>query len=156
MFKIDLEGFKETADQLQDYARKGENMALKLLRKIATSYKGFIKKNYLKGQYLNRRSGKAIKKLRAKKTGKMEYTISEGGGIANIYEHAGGVFIRPKEKRALYFKALDGSDVFIRGEVHLKQRPFISDSFHSFNFNTAMEKASEDMIERYKERDKAE
>lgn len=154
----DMEKFGEQAPKLVD----------KTIRIVAYRYRSHIKKDYLSGQYLSagdykgglkdslvagKKKGKKFvylvgsKKKTNKKTGEVYATALK---LANIYEHAGGYTIKPKNKKALRFESPNvagpGAYVFVRGEIHGRQRPFMSDSVRSFPWSAEFAKTTEEVI----------
>lgn len=154
----DMEKFGAQAPKLVD----------KTIRIVAYRYRSHIKKDYLSGQMLNggdykgglkdslvagKKKGKKFvylvgsKKKTNKKTGEVYATALK---LANIYEHPGGYTIKPKNKKALRFESPNvagpGAYVFVRGEIHGGQRPFMSDSVRSFPWSAEFAKTTEEVI----------
>jgi hypothetical protein len=148
---------------MEKFGQAAPKLVNRVFRIVAYRYRKDLKRNYLSGQYLGKRSGQLQKSLTVwKKRGKtIVYRIGSTGimnkasgkfdvsniKLANIYEHAGGYTIRPKDAKALCFAAPDGSLVFtklIRGQ----ERPFMSDSAKGFNWDDAFRRTEEEIIGR--------
>lgn len=147
-----------------DMARFGDHapkLVDRVIRIVAYRYRKDIRTNYLSGQYLGKQSGDLSKSLVAgrRKGRKFTYLVGSKGikdkatgsvnfgsvKLANIYEHAGGYTIRPKNKKALCFTAADGS-LFFAKVVHGRERPFMSDSSKRFDWTGAFAKTEEEVI----------
>jgi hypothetical protein len=149
-FKGNLE---ESLARFGDHVPK---LADKVVRIVAYRYRKALKSEYLSGQYLEKRSGTLQKSLIVgrKRGEKLVYLVGSkrvhGKGVAtaklsNIYEHAGGYTIEPKDKKALVFQAADGSYVFTK-RVQGKEKPFMTDSTRSFPWIATFEQATEEVI----------
>lgn len=149
--EADMAKFGDTAPKLVD----------RVIRIVAYRYRKDIRKNYLSGQYLGKRSGNLQKSLVVgrKRGTKFVYLVGSKGvkdkktgivnvssvKLANIYEHAGGYTIEPVNKKALCFTAADGSLVFTK-HVHGQARPFMSASAKNFNWEEAFEKTENEVM----------
>lgn len=148
------------------FERFGNGHALKLADKtikiVAYRYRKSIRQQYLMGQMLGQRTGELSKSLVAgRKKGapnKLVYlvgakplkqkdgTVSAGGvKLANIYEHAGGYTIVPKNRKALKFEVSGGTIVFAKKVVG-RARPFMSQSSKEFDWPGTFAKTEEEVI----------
>lgn len=150
-------------EDMEKFGKAAPKLVNRVFRIVAYRYRKDLKKNYLSGQYLGKRSGQLQKSLMVwKKRGRLlVYRIGSTGvmnktsgkfdvsniKLANIYEHAGGYTIRPKGAKALCFTASDGSLVFTR-RVHGQAHPFMSDSAGSFNWDEAFHRTELEIIGR--------
>jgi hypothetical protein len=147
----DMAKFGDTAPKLVD----------RVIRIVAYRFRKDLRKNYLSGQYLDKRSGDLQRSMVVgrKRGAKFVYLVGSKGikdkktgmvsvssvKLANIYEHAGGYTIEPVNKKVLCFTAADGSLVFTR-RVHGQAKPFMSDSAKRFDWNTAFQKTEAEVI----------
>jgi len=155
------------SDRLHAFGRAAPSMMDRILRMVGSQYRAELKKNYLSGQMLGRVSGDLVRSLyvgRAKGR-KHVYVVGQKaiksrqdfGGVAirrsdssrlklaNIYEHAGGYTIAPKEKKALMFVASDGTIVFTKRVVG-RARPFMSASARAFNWTQAFARTTDRIV----------
>lgn len=149
----DMARFGQTAPKLVD----------RVIRVVAYRYRKEIRKNYLSGQYLAERTGLLQKSLVAgrKRGTKFVYLVGSKGiknkttgfvdvtsvKLANIYEHAGGYIIEPKQAKALRFALSNGTIIFsksVKGKAH----PFMSASSEDFDWETAFQRTEIDVIGR--------
>jgi hypothetical protein len=148
----------------EDMAKFGDHapkLVDRVIRIVAYRFRKDLRKNYLSGQYLDKRSGDLQKSMvvgrrrgvkfvylvgskgiKDKKTGTVNVSSVK---LANIYEHAGGYTIEPKNRKALVFTAADGSLVFTK-RVHGREKPFMTASAKNFNWTTAFQKTEEEVI----------
>lgn len=155
-----------TGDLEQAFARFGNGHAYKLadktIRLVGYRYRSYLKKEYLSGQMLGKRSGQLTDSMvvgRPKGYGsRLVYLVGgkkkvrkDGSNtaaaikLANIYEHAGGYVIEPKNARTLVFTAPDGSTVFTKRSQG-RERPFMTASAKAFDWKGAFAKSEEDVI----------
>ncbi len=154
-------------DKLRQFGSRFPKALDKVLYRVGTQYRAELKKKYLSGQMLGRRSGQLIKSLyvaRAKGekhcyvvgqktiTERQDFggvvlvrSSSESLKLANIYEHSGGYTIVPKKAKALVFVAPDGKIVFTK-RVQGRERPFMSTSAQRFNWVQAFEKTTDKIV----------
>jgi hypothetical protein len=152
MIKITVEGVDEAKQALTEFGKSANSMLNRILLTVAKAYKKSVISNYLSGQYLKSETGKTIKSMMAyrgkgeKNTyyvgSKIQNMKSAFVGLANIYEHEGGVDIYPKNEKILRFLTEDGQ-WRSSYHIHLPQHSFMTDSSNAFdfegNFNTATE-----------------
>jgi hypothetical protein len=93
---------------------------------------------------LGRRSGKTWRSVLAQKLRKARHVVLVSGQpkLSNIYEHAGGAMITPRNGGVLRFEA-GGQIVHTRRPVRLARRPFMSDSAAAFAFGSTFITAAE-------------
>lgn len=123
------------------------------LSKTGTFYRAFVRRNYLSGQMLHRRSGKLYKSMWVKKMrGRQhDYLISAQPRLSNIYEQ--GAVITPKTGRVLRFIGLTRGGmaqgwVFTRRTVFLAPRRFMSQSAAVYPFQVTFGIAAESEIQK--------
>jgi hypothetical protein len=116
----------------------------RILRVTGAKYRDFIRRGYLSGQMLGRRSGTLWRSVLAQKLRRSRHTVLVSGQpkLSNIYEHLGGALIKPRDGGVLKFE-IDGKIVFTRKPIQLHRRPFMSDSSSSFPFGSTFETAAE-------------
>ena len=134
----------------------------KVLRIVAYRYRKHLLTDYLSGGMIGSRSGTLKKSVVVgrKRGAKFVYLVGSKGvknkadgtynanaiKLANIYEHSGGYTVRPKNKKALRFMGDNGEFVFIRGEVHGRERPFMSASVRSFPWTAKFAQTEEEVM----------
>jgi len=149
---------------LNAFGRDAPGILDKVLANTSAAYRYYVRRNYLSGQMLARRTGFLQKSMRYKKARgkKHEYIISAVPKLANIYEHMGGANIVPKAKRILAFpvnpsvdtskagwwRSLYRKDIIFARRVHLAARPFMTSSSYRFNFGGAFDTAFDKVIEK--------
>lgn len=158
---VDDEALQAT---LKDFGRDAPGILDKCLANTSAAYRYYVRRNFLSGQMLAKRTGFLQKSLRYKKArnAKHEYIISAIPKLANIYEHAGGANIVPSAKRILAFpvdptvdtgragwwRGLGKGKVIFARKVHLDSKPFMTRSASSFNFAAAFDRAFDKVIEK--------
>jgi hypothetical protein len=143
---------------LERFGREAGNMLDAALRDTARRYKGFVRDRYLSGGMLHRRTGKLWKDMRhGKARGKQhDFIISSQPKLANIYGHAGGADIRPKEKKWLRWATEAGGfglTWHFSKYVHLAERPFMNASAAAYDFGGQFTRSGEAAIEKAIKRD---
>ena len=115
-----------------------------ILRVTGAKYRDSIRRRYLSGQMLRKRSGELVRSVKAQKLRRAKHTVLISGSpkLANIYEHVGGVTITPRHGGALRFEQ-DGKTIFTRKPIHLAQRPFMTASAKVFPFGSTFEEVAE-------------
>jgi hypothetical protein len=110
--------------------------------------------NLVRSLYVGRARGRrhvyivASKKVKSKQDfGGVSIVRSESESLrlANIYEHAGGYTIVPKNKKCLMFVTKDGNIVFTKKVVG-QARPFMSASSKAFDWSKAFENTTDRII----------
>lgn len=141
--------------RVAEFGKDSTKILNKILRSTSVQYKNFVIKNYLRNRMLHVVSGRTIESMAAfkKKGTKSTFIIrnrvqSNGKGyvgLASIYEHPGGVDIRPKKAQALCFE-MNGEVKFFKGTLHLAPRPFMSDSERAFNWESVIDSTATRII----------
>jgi hypothetical protein len=155
------------SDKLERFGRDAPKHLDRILRMVGSQYRAELKKKYLSGQMLHKNSGNLVRSLyvgkaRGKKHvyivgSKSTRSTQDFGGVsivrkdaaslklANIFEHAGGYTIVPKNKKVLMFVTRDGNIVFTR-KVTGQSRPFMTASAKAFGWNKAFENTTSKII----------
>ncbi len=165
---VTVEGIDELRKNLGEFGKDQTRILNRIVLKVAGLYRNFIKSNYLSGQYLASRTGRLKDSMIAYKVRgeKAAYWVSSRAvqssngiaGLANIYGHAGGANIVPKNAKVLaipasndayvansgFGKAYHGEWIFI-ARAHLEAKPFMQDSSSAFGFDSALSSAA-DMV----------
>lgn len=140
--KITLEDeFTAKLDRLgSDAGKILDNM----LRVTGAKYRDYVRRRYLSGQLLKRRTGQLWTSVLSQKLRKAKHTVLVSGApkLSNIYEYPGGVTIAPRAGGVLRFEA-NGEIVYTRKPIRLAQRPFMSLSSRSFPFAPTFEEVGE-------------
>jgi hypothetical protein len=151
---VQVEGIDDVKQTLEQFGKDAQKILNKIIRKTANDYKKYVVRNYLSGQYLKRETGKTIESMITYRTKgeKSSYTIGSRiqmrnnvVGLANIYEHQGGIDIAPKKARVLCFPTAEGVAFTMR--VHLESRPFMTDSSNNFDFEGKFEGYANQIID---------
>lgn len=135
-------------------------LADRVLRIVAYRYRKYVRTEFLSGQYLGKNTGDLNRSLVAgrAKGKKLVYLVGSKGikdkatgivstgsiKLANIYEHAGGYEIKPKDAKVLVFQT-DQGFVFTK-KVRGESRPFMTDSTRRFSWDTAFRITEEEVI----------
>ena len=154
---------------LERYAADAPKMLNGILKIAGYKYRVYIRKNYLSGQMLYSRPNigplwmsMLVSKSRyfansvtigAKKVSittdmgafKVRRSTNDAVKLANIYEHDGGYTIKPTKAKVLIYKLPDGSWRRSK-EVRGRQRPFMSDSAKTFNWDKALDEGTERVV----------
>lgn len=149
MIKMDVEVQDLFSPRLEQFGKRAPAIALRICRTIGQSYRAFVKKNYLRGQVIGKRTGtlyKSVKIVTDRKT-KSGVIVKPWARLANIYHKPEGVTITPKTKKVLRFVTKDGRTVFTR-RVHLAPRPWVGPSVSAFPWQPEIKKAADKVIER--------
>lgn len=119
--------------ELDQFGKESPKILDKILRKIATDYRAFTRKGYLRGQVIGKRTGFLYEqyKIRKLKGEKHTFSVCPYMQLANIYHHPGGADIYPKKKKVLHWYGDSGEDVFA-SYVHLKERPWVTMSQQAY------------------------
>lgn len=136
----------DVGPRLARFGRRARAMAVSVARRVGYAYRRVLRRRYLSGQYLGVVSGQTKRKVKVIKARGKDLIIV-WSPLANIYEHPGGVDIRPKERKVLRWFDRSGKAQFAR-HVHLRQRPFMSDSVDAFAWNREIGQAADAVIER--------
>jgi hypothetical protein len=121
----------------------------RILRVTGAKYRDYVRRGYLSGQMLGRRSSALWRSVLAQKLRRAKHTVLVSGQpkLSNIYEHMGGATIVPRAGGVLRFE-VDGKVVFTRKPIRLPYRPFITESSHAFPFGSTFEQVAERTFER--------
>lgn len=116
----------------------------RVLRVTGAKYRDFVRRGYLSGQMLGRRSGKLWRSVLAQKLRRQKHVVLVSGQprLSNIYEHLGGAVIAPRSGGVLRFEA-NGKIIFTRKPIRLPWRPFMSESSGAFPFGSTFETVAE-------------
>jgi len=167
MIGIEVRVTDGVTDRLECFGRDAPKHLDRILRMVGAQYRAELKKKYLSGQMLNKNSGNLVRSLyvgRARGArhayvvgSKAVKSTQDFGGVAivrrdsssiklaNIYEHAGGYTIVPKNKKALMFVTRDGNIVFTK-RVSGQARPFMSKSAGEFAWSSAFDKTTDRIV----------
>jgi hypothetical protein len=121
----------------------------KVLKKIGTDYRAFVRKNYLRGQALGKVTGETYKGQSVKKLKRQKHVVSVAPymRLANIYHHEGGADIYPKNKKVLHWLDKSGNDVFAK-HVHLSARPWMSQSEKTYPWESKSMSLGKSLVEK--------
>jgi hypothetical protein len=133
-------------DQFGDNAPK---ILDKVLKKIGTDYRAFVRKNYIRGQVIGKRTGYLDEKYKVAKDRKQKhaYIVFPYIQLANIYHHAGGADIYPKNKKVLHWYGENGEDIFAK-YVHLKERPWVTMSEKAYPWESKSMSLGKALVEK--------
>lgn len=149
--QVTISGDEELITDFKRFGQDFPKVLNSMLRYSANRFIAHVRKNYLSGQMLKAsRGGKLWKSLRVRKTrGRQHSYVVLGPLLSNIYEHPGGVTIKPKGKKSLGWGGSKGGKQPIHAkEVHLVRRPFMSAAQNTFNFNQATNEAISKIMDR--------
>jgi hypothetical protein len=112
----------------------------------ALQYKWKVRRDYLSGQVLRKRTGWLWEQWRYKKIGHARFWVYPGqAGFVSFLQRGGT--ITPNRKKALRFVTEDGRIVFTT-KVSLRAYPFINDSFTRYTRGGEMMRYVEKIIVR--------
>ena len=134
--------------QLDEFGRRAPAIALRICRTIGMSFRAFMKKNYLRGQIIGKRTGTLYKQItifKDRRSGNA-VIVRPWAKLANIYHHPGGADILPTKGKFLKFD-VDGKTVFAK-HVHLRERPWVPRAFSDFQWDPEIQKAADKVIDR--------
>jgi hypothetical protein len=138
---------EELIRDLKQFERDFPKVLDSVLRYEANKFVSHVRKNYLSGQMLRKRSGKTQKDVKVRRTkGRQHSFVVLGPRLSHIYEHPGGANIKPKTKKALRF-TVGGKDIYAK-RVHLARKPFMSTAAGTFNFDGAISEAESKIVDR--------
>lgn len=126
-----------------------ERIAPGTINKVATQmvirFKDLTRDRYMSGQILGEKSGKSKKSIwdTYKKKGSFIFKVPR---LANIFEQ--GATIKPGPARALHFVNDAGQDVFVKGAIKLKKRPFWSTSWKDFIASSYADRIAKEVIDK--------
>lgn len=148
MIRMTLDVQDMFSRDLEQFGRKAPAIALRICRTIAQGYRSFVKKNYLRGQVIGKRTGTLYKKISivTDKRSRNAVIVKPWAKLANIYHHPGGADIYPEKGKMLRFE-VDGRVIFMK-HVHLKERPWMDPSFKAFPWDPEIQKAATKVIDR--------
>lgn len=121
----------------------------RILKVTGAKYRDYVRRQYLSGQMLGKRTAKLWRSVLAQKLRRANHTVLVSGQpkLSNIYEHLGGATIVPRSGGVLRFE-VDGKIVFTRKPIRLPYRPFITESSHAFPFGGTFVQVAERTFER--------
>ncbi len=122
------------------------------LRGTALDFRNRVRKNYLSGQMLARRTGRLWQSIHHGKSRRAthDFIISSHPQLANIYSHPGGANIVPDTKKALRWSTPNGY-VFSK-HSHLAEKPFMRTAVQAFDFGGQFKKSADKAIEKAKKK----
>lgn len=149
MLRVQLDVQDQFSPELARFGKRAPTIALRICRTIGQEYRKFLKKHYLRGQVIGKRTGTLYKsiKIKSDKESKNAVTVIPGP-LANIYHNPSGATIKRDKAKALRFVNKEGEVVFTKKPIHLKPRPFMTDSKRDFPWRTEIPKAATRVIER--------
>jgi hypothetical protein len=134
-------------DRLRGFGRDAPKILDKVLRRTGSAYRKHMRRNYLRGQMLGRRSGDTYKSIKVRKVrGKHAYRVTPGP-LAMVYESDKPIIIRPKDAPVLRWINSHGEWRSAR-EVRLRPRPFVTASYESFDWSKELREASNKVLQR--------
>jgi hypothetical protein len=144
---VHLEGLDEVREGLESYGKDANKLLGRILYRVAVKFRSYVRNNYLSGQVLRRITGKLWQNMTVWKSKRAKNTYVIGAravpsgpgfvGLANIYSHAGGANIVPRNAKVLHWKSDSGKDIF-RPAAHLDYRPFMKMAADSFPFDATI------------------
>jgi len=144
---ITIHGDEQLISDLKRFGSDFPKVLNTMLRYSANKFRSHVKKKYLSGQMLGKRTGKTQKDIKVKRIrGRLHAYIVPQPRLANIYEHHGGAIIKPKTKKSLRFQ-IGGKEVHAK-QVQLRRRPFWSMGIATFNFNRSTDEAVSKILDR--------
>jgi len=148
MIKWEIDVQDMFSAELARFGRRAPVIALRICRTIGQGFRSFVKKNYLRGQVIGKRTGTLYKgiKIVTDKRSKNAVIVKPWAKLANIYHHPGGAHIVPKNAKMLKFE-IDGKTIFAKS-VHLKERPWMPQSKSAFGWDVEIKKAATKVIDR--------
>jgi hypothetical protein len=148
MMRLSVGVEDNVSPRLKAFGADADKLLRKVLRRTGARYRSHMRKNYLRGQMLGRRTGALYKSVRVRKVRRKNMVeIKPYSPLANIYHNTGPIVIKPKTKQALRWFNAAGEPQFAK-EVVLDPRPFVSASFNSFSWRREMFNATTHVINR--------
>jgi hypothetical protein len=146
MVQYNISVVNEVSGRLRQFGSDQDKILKKILRRIAGKYRTFLRRHYLRGQMLGRRTGETYRNTRVRKVRRRDaYRVAPP--LANIYEHPGGATIRPKDAQVLRWFDRSGEPQFAK-EVNLPRIPFVTRSYERFDWKRETFKNTNDVIMR--------
>jgi len=148
MISIDLDIDDYVSDRLELFGRRAPTIMRRIARTTGQEFRKFMKKNYLRGQVIGKRTGRLYKdvKIVNDKREKTAVVVRPSARLANIYHHIGGIDIRPKSAKVLKFD-IDGVPQFAR-HVHLEERPWVPRARREFPWRVWIVRSADKVLER--------
>lgn len=135
-------------DRLRVFGRDAGKILNKILRTTGNAYRRYMRRNYLRGQMLGKRTGTLYRNVKVRKVRRRTaYRVVPFLPLANIYEHSGGADIRPKNASVLRWFNQAGEPQFAK-HVHLRQRPFVTASYRAFPWDREIGNAANKVIKK--------
>lgn len=146
---IDSDQVDKLEADLKRFGRDAPEVFNKILSTVSSSYRGYVRSNYLSGQMLHRVTGRLWQSMKYKKSRnkRHQYIISGQPKLANIYEYPGGTIIEPVKKKWLRWIDAHGIERFSK-RVRVIQRPFMSMSAARYNFGSAFDASCTKVIDK--------
>lgn len=134
--------------RLRAFGDEAPQMLRKVMRRVGSRYRSYMRKHYLRGQMLGRRSGTLYKSVRVRSVKRRNMVeIRPYSPLANIYHKAGPIVIRPRDAKALRWFNAAGEPQFTK-EVRFAPQPFVARSYQSFPWDREMALATQWVINR--------
>lgn len=117
--------------------------------KVGSEFRSFVRKNYVRGQTIGRRTGQLSKgiALKKKKSRELDLAVVPYMRLANIYHDPEGATIYPKNGKALKWETKDGQTIFAK-RVHLPSKPWMFEADNNFNWDSSIDRISFWQIEK--------
>ncbi|MFP4066222.1 MAG: hypothetical protein ACLFS5_01855 [Spirochaetaceae bacterium] len=134
--------------RLRAFGADAPQMLRKVMRRVGSRYRSHMRRNYLKGQMLGRRSGTLYKSVRVRSVKRRNMVeIRPYSPLANIYHTTRQIVIRPRNARALRWFNQAGEPQFAK-EVRMSPKPFVTRSYQTFGWDREMIMATQWVINR--------
>lgn len=148
MIQLELEVIDRVSGRLQEFGRKAPAMALRVCRTIGQGFRSYVRKNYLRGQVIGKRTGTLYKgiKIITDKRSRNAVIVRPWAKLANIYHNPAGADIVPTKAKMLRFE-VDGRVIFTK-HVHLAPRPWVPRARAEFQWAPEIQKAADTVISR--------
>ena len=145
--RVTIHGDEQLINDLKRFGSDFPKVLNSMIRYSANKFRAHVRKKFLSGQMLGKRTGKTQKSIRVKKArGRPHAYIVLQPRLANIYEHLGGANIKPETKKSLRFHV--GAKTVHAKQVQLRRRPFWSSAIATFGFNKATNEAIDKILDR--------
>ncbi|RPH37789.1 MAG: hypothetical protein EHM91_14600 [Planctomycetota bacterium] len=152
---IRIEITDPVSEKLKLFGDDAPKVLDRAISKTGSFYRAFVRRNYLSGQMLRRRTGRLYQSMRVRKMRgkKHSYWISGQPRLSNIYDRTGETVIRPKSGGVLRFMGTTHGGmgqvwVFTRRPVYLRPRRFITESSAVYPFQPTFGTAAESEIKK--------
>ncbi len=148
MMRLNITVEDNVSPRLRAFGDQAPKMLMKVLRRVGSRFRSHMRRNYLRGQMLGRRSGTLYKSVRVRSKKRRNLVeIRPYSPLANIYHSGQPIKIRPKDAKVLRWFGPGGEPQFAK-EVTLRPRPFVTRAYQSFRWNQEMFNATSWIINR--------